>query len=128
MEEKKQNNWSGWITLIILGLVGWGIYSLINSGSGDGSIDPYWQGTTQQYVCKKPYYNFSGLIEDQCVFTQVTNVNNTSVLVPNGQRGINSLSITQCYNDTNDNPFCRTLDAEGAQWDVMPARTLMRDY
>ena len=83
---------------------------------------PFWNGTELIQVCKKPYDS-----SEECFKELVTLVdsNTVNIKLPNGAYKT-SYDLTCYFAATSlpDQPkyvFCRSWDADGQQWDLMPA-------
>jgi hypothetical protein len=113
-------NWGcvGFIVIIILAY--WAIHSIYDKYRSNEK-KPFWNGTSQVQVCKKPYYS-SG----DCYKLNVTlseDKKTATIKFPNGGYKI-SYDLT-CYfaarfNNTPDYVFCRSWDDSDQQWDFMP--------
>lgn len=83
---------------------------------------PFWTGTQEIQVCKKPYYS-----SNECYKLNVLLLNekSTKIYFPNG--GYIVTGNLTCYfagNSGKDRPrytFCRSWGSESNQWDFMPS-------
>lgn len=118
-EDDTGSNAGSWITaIIVLIVVGWFIHKAYDNYQ-NGEKKPFWKGTQQVQVCKKPYYS-----SQECYKLDVTLVDDetASIRFPNGGYKV-TRDVTCYFASTYDAPkyvFCRSWDSDANQWDFMP--------
>ncbi len=108
-----------YITTFIVSVI-W-IANKIHDNYINSEKKPFWTGTEEIQVCKKPYYS-----SKECYKLNVSLLSKKSAKInfPNG--GYIFTNNLTCYfagNSGKDRPryvFCRSWDSENNQWDFMP--------